>query len=239
VASLEALGAEVISAPTIRIESLSDTPEMRNAARDLSGVDWLVFTSANGVDSFFEAREAEGRDVRGLAGVRVAAIGPATGDRLKAKGVRPDLVPERFVAEALLEAFDAASEPVSGKLFVLPRAEIARDVLADGLRDRGASVVELHAYRTLHDDTFPEALLDRIERDEIDLVTFSSSSTVHNFVAAISEPRRAAVLANVRAASIGPVTSATLQEYGISIAVDSEVSTIPGLTQAIIAHFTK
>ena len=238
VSSLEALGAEAISAPTIRIESLSHTPEMRQAARELNGVDWLIFTSANGVDSFFDALEQEGRDVRALAGRRVAAIGPATGDQLKAKGLRPDLMPARFVAEALLEAFDAAQEPVKGKVFLLPRADIAREALADGLRERGATVIEVHAYRTVHEDTFPQELLDRIERDEIDLVTFSSSSTVHNFVAAAPEARREAILKHVRAASIGPVTSATLKEYGIPITVDSEVSTIPGLTEAIIAYFT-
>ena len=239
VASLESLGAEVITAPTIRIESLGHTPAMREAVRTACAeADWVVFTSVNGVDAFLEALDLENMDIRALAEVYVAAIGPATGDRLKERGLRPDLLPERFVAEALLEAFDK-TESFAGQIYLLPRADIAREALAEGLRARGATVVEVAAYRTLQEEKLPDTLVDRIEQDEVDLVAFSSSSTVTNFVSAIPENRRDRVLPHVRAASIGPITSATLQEAHIPIVVTAEESTIPSLTAVILAHFTK
>jgi uroporphyrinogen III methyltransferase / synthase len=198
----------------------------------------VVFTSVNGVDAFFETLTLDGGDVRALAGVRIAAIGPATADRLRDKGLTPDRVPERFIAEALLESFDA-TESFKGQTYLLPRADIARIDLADGLRERGANVVEVPAYRTLSEDGLPGGLLDRIEHDEVDLVTFTSSSTVRNFIEAIPAERRDAVLPHVRAASIGPITSQTLNEANIGIAVSAEVSTIPGLTAAIAEYFRK
>ncbi|HOZ45497.1 MAG TPA: uroporphyrinogen-III C-methyltransferase [Candidatus Hydrogenedentes bacterium] len=239
VATLEALGAEVISAPTIRIESLANSEPMRSAVRDIAAVDWIVFTSVNGVDAFFESLAIEGRDVRALAGTRIAAIGPATADRIRERGLIPDLVPETFVAEALLGALDKADQPFATQTYLLPRADIARIDLADGLRARGAEVVEVAAYRTLSEGTLPDGLLERLESDAVDLVTFTSSSTVRNFVDAIPAERRAGALAHVRAASIGPITSQTLDAAGIGIEVTATESTIPGLTAAIVDYFAK
>ncbi len=238
VASLESLGAEVISAPTIRIESMADTEPMRAAVRELGKVDWVVLTSVNGVDAFFEALALEGLDVRALANMRIAAIGPATADRLRDRGIVPDLLPEKFVAEALLDAFDK-TEPFKGQTYLLPRADIARIELVDGLRERGAQVIEVSAYRTVNAAALPEGLLDRLEEGKVDLVTFTSSSTVTNFVAGVPEDRRAAVLPHVRAASIGPITSKTLDETGIGIACTAGESTIPGLVDAILSHLTQ
>jgi uroporphyrinogen III methyltransferase/synthase len=119
----------------------------------------------------------------------------------------------------------------------LPRADIARIELADGLRARGARVVDVAAYRTVNEAALPEGLLDRIERDKVDLVTFSSSSTVRNLVDSIPSERRAAVLAHVRAASIGRITSKTLEEFGIPIAVLAAEATIPSLTAAVVDYF--
>jgi len=235
-ATLEDLGAAVISTPTIRIESLGATDAMRKAAAEAGKADWLVFTSVNGVDAFFESLELEGLDVRTLSGVRVAAIGPATADRLVEKGLRPDLLPERFVAEALLEAWDK-TEPFKGQTYLLLRADIARADLAVGLQARGADVIEVSAYRTLSEACLTEDLLDRIVARTIDIITFTSSSTVRNFVEAIPEERRAEVLPRICAASIGPVTSKTLEEFCITISATASEFTIPGLTAAVLDYF--
>ena len=235
-ATLEALGAEVIQAPTIRIEGLADTPGMRSAVRDVARVQWVVFTSVNGVAKFLDALALEDLDVRVLAGVRIAAIGPATRDGLLQSGLRADLVPDHFTNQALLEAFHA-KEKLEGQTILLPRAEVAPPELTDGLRRQGAQVREVAAYRTVRGDELPQTLLERLEQDDIDLVTFTSSSTVRNFVEGLPTDRGAQLLSHVRAASIGPVTSATLREAGVPVAVSAAASTITGLTAAILDHF--
>jgi uroporphyrinogen III methyltransferase/synthase len=151
---------------------------------------------------------------------------------------RASMLPDRFVAEALLDAFDK-TEQFQGQTYLLPRSDIARAELADGLRERGAKVIEVSAYRTLPEETLPDGILERIERDEVDLVTFSSSSTVTNFVNALPAKRRGAIIPHVRAASIGPVTSEALRNAGIPIVVTADESTISALAKAIGEHFNK
>ncbi len=238
VAQLRALGADVLEAPTIRIENLGHTPAMHAAVREASDCDWVVFTSVNAVDAFYEALCLEGLDVRVLANSGVAAIGSTTGEHLRERGLLPDLVPERFVAEALLEAFDK-TETFTGQRYLLPHSDIAPPDLADGLRERGAEVVDVAAYRTMREGPLPEAVLERLAGDSIDLVTFTSSSTVTNFIADIPEERRASLLPRVRAASIGPITSKTLSDAGIDVAVEAEQSTIGGLVEAVLAHLAR
>jgi len=235
---LQQLGAEAIEAPTIRIEWLGKSEPMRQAARDVRQFDWLIFTSANGVESFRRAMGLDNLDSRALAGVKVAAIGVPTAERLvNGLSIQADCVPDQFVAEALLEEL-AKTQPIKGQSFLIPRAEIARPDLVDGLRARGGEVREVVAYRTLA-EPLPEGLADRLDRGEIDLVTFTSSSTVTNFLAALPEERRSELAKKVKAASIGPVTSETLREHGIEIVVEAAESTIPGLVVAIVDHFRK
>lgn len=229
---LRELGAEVIEVPAIRIESLADTPAMRQAAREVRRFEWVVFTSVNGVDSFRESLDLEGLDVRKLSGVKIAAIGPATRDRLLEMGLRADLIPERYVAESLLESFASKGSP-SGQRFLLPRSEIARPDLAEGLRRLGADVTEVPAYKTLQGTTMDNTLLDRLAGGKIDLVTFTSSSTVRNFVDAIPEERRSEIIPNVPAVSIGPITSETAREAGIEVIAEADEYTIPGLVEAV------
>ena len=229
---LRELGAEVIEVPVIRIEGLADTPAMRQAAREANRFNWIVFTSTNGVDSFREALDLEGLDVRSLSGVKIAAIGPATRDRLFEIGLRADLIPERFIAESLLESL-AAQSSLSGQRFLLPRSEIARPELAQGLRQLGASVTEVPAYKTLQGITMDDPLLERLARREIDLVTFTSASTVKHFVDAIPEGRRGEILPSVRAVSIGPITSEAAREAGIEVVAEAKEYTIPGLVEAV------
>jgi uroporphyrinogen III methyltransferase/synthase len=235
---LQRLGAEAVEAPIISIEFLGHTEPMLEAARDAAQFDWLIFTSANAATAFSFAMSEQRIDARALAGVKVAAIGPGTADALRDQPfIQPDLMPEKFVAEALLEAL-AKTEPITGQSFLIPRSEIARPDLVEGLRARGGKVREVVAYKTLA-EPLPEGLADRLDRGEIDLVTFTSSSTVTNFLNALPEDRRADLLKKVKAASIGPVTSGTLKEHGIEIVVEATESTIPGLIAAIVDHFRK
>jgi uroporphyrinogen III methyltransferase / synthase len=225
-ARLERLGAAVVELPAIQIEPVDVT------VPDLSAYDWLVLTSANGVIALFErGLGPTGRDARALAGVRVAAIGPGTAAALAARGIRADLVPDRFVAEALLAAFPPPSAP--GARVLLARAEQARDVLPDGLEAKGYRVDVLAAYRTVAGT--PDAdVVAAVRAGDVDAVTFTSSSTVTNFcdvLGALPDP-------HPLVASIGPVTSKTAFERGLRVDVEADEHTIDGLVAALVAALT-
>lgn len=221
--ALEALGAEVVEMPAIAITPIAvDVP-------DLSAYAWIVFTSANGVAAFFGAGLAEaGLDTRALGGRRVAAIGPGTAEALSQRGVRADLVPERFVAESLVEAFPLPERP--GEAVLVARAEAARDALPEGLRSRGYSVDVLPVYRTVR--TEPDgAAVDRVRSGRVDAVTFTSSSTVANFcdvVGPLPDPQPLAI-------SIGPVTSEAARARGLRIDAEADPHTIEGVVAALVA----
>jgi uroporphyrinogen III methyltransferase/synthase len=222
---LEQLGAEVIELPTIAIEPLPVT------LPDLATVTWLVFTSVNGVDGFFARGLApRGLDARALGPVRVAAIGPGTAAALAAHGITADLVPERFVAESLLEAFPPARH---GDRVVLARADQARDVLPDGLERLGYAVAVLPVYRTVTAAPDVEELA-RVRDGAVDAVTFTSSSTVTNFcdlVGPLPDPAPAVV-------SIGPVTTDTARARGLTVTAEADPHTIDGLVAAVLATLT-
>ena len=226
-ASLRELGAEVVQLPVIRIAPPEDAAPLREAAETAGSFDWIVFTSANGVDRFFAALAEDGRDARALGGVSVCAIGPATAEELAKHGLRADLVPEEFVAEAALEALTAATE-LAGKRILIPRAAEARAVLPDGLRARGAEVVEVAAYRTVHDGSGADEVRRSLDAGEVDWVTFTAGSTVRSFAALVG-----ADVGRARVASIGPITSATVRELGMRVDVEAAEYTIPGLLGAI------
>jgi uroporphyrinogen III methyltransferase / synthase len=231
VAQLEELGAEAIEAPAIRIEPPADPRPLREAVKNLAAFDWIVVTSTNGADALFDTMAAENLDARALAGRRVAAIGPATAEKLLGFGIRADLVPETFTGAAVAEAMVRAGN-LGGKSVLLPRADIAPKELVDALAARGAKVTEVTAYRTVIDFANHDVVSERLARNEIDWVTFTSSSTVRNFLGAISPDRVKA--ARVRVASIGPTTSATLREAGLEPTVEAASYTIPGLVDAIV-----
>jgi uroporphyrinogen III methyltransferase / synthase len=216
---LETLGAEVLELPAIAIEPLAVT------VPDLGAFSWVIFTSANGVHAFFEQGLAPaGLDARALAPVRIAAIGPGTADALAERGLRADLVPERFVAESLLDAFP----PGTGRV-LLARAEVARDVLPDGLQAKGYAVEVLPVYRTVPAEPDPAAIA-RIARGDVDAITFTSSSTVTNFCDALGrvpDPQPFVV-------SIGPVTSQTARERGLQVEAEADPHTIDGLVTAVL-----
>ncbi len=225
--ALEALGAEVVQFPTIRIVPPADEAPLMRAAAQAGSYDWIVFTSVNGVERFWYALWQQKCDARALGGVRVCAIGPATAAELERRGIVPDVVPDEFVAEAAVQALDAADD-LRGKRILLPRADIARAVLPEQLRARGAEVVDVAAYTTVQDGADAERVRRLLARGEVDLVTFTASSTVRNFVDLVgADVGRAAV------ASIGPITSGTARELGLAVELEAAEYTIPGLVQAI------
>ncbi len=221
---LAAHGAQVVEVPTISIEDPSDGgAALRTAMSEISRYDWLVLTSPNGARRTLAAL----RDARDLAGVRLAAVGPGTARVLAERHLVVDLVPERFVAEGLLAAFPAPPEAVAEVL--LARAAVARDVLPDGLADLGWAVDVVDAYRTV------PAPLDDAAREAAaaaDAVTFTSASSVTNFVAAAGPGAVPPVVA-----TIGPVTSAAARALGIEVTVEADPHTLVGLVDALVDHF--
>lgn len=227
---LELLGAQVIEMPVIRIAPITQSPELDAALADVAGYDILIFTSANGVDETAARMAERGMDARALRPDQsVVAIGPATATALAGHGIRADLVPERFVGEAVLEAL--AATPVEGRRVLIARARDARPLVADGLRARGALVDDVAVYETLAErpaDDVVQAALDA------DLITFTSSSTVTNTLALLDDDQRARLAAGPLVASIGPVTSDTAREAGLVVATEADEHDIPGLMRAVL-----
>jgi uroporphyrinogen III methyltransferase/synthase len=235
---LEERGAEAIQAPTIRIAPPEDMEALDRACADAGAYDWIVFTSANAVDSFMRRVLANG-DIRDLKGVRLCAIGPSTAQCLSRYGIRVDLTPGEARSEAVIDALKAAAT-VKGARFLLPRSDIGREVLADQLRDAGAEVSAVAAYRTLPGGSERDADQDiyRMLLDgRIDVVTFTSASTVKNFAKILGEEQAADLLRTTVVASIGPVTAEAAQQLGIQTTVMPERYTIPDLVDALVEHF--
>jgi uroporphyrinogen III methyltransferase/synthase len=233
---LRELGAEVRELPTIDIAPLEDQSGLDKVFAQLASFAWIVFTSTNAVEIFFSRLAGQGLDSRTLAGVQVAAMGPETAGSLQRRGIRADLVPERFTSEAVLENFAARRKDYRGQRFLFPGSEIAREVLPAGLENLGAEVVRLATYR----NRVPRYSVEQI--DELftplpDLVAFTSSSTVAHLAEILRASGRQGLLSKVRGACIGPVTAATAREHGVSVQVESGLHTIPGLIQAIEEHY--
>lgn len=220
------LGAEVIELPTIEIQRAADYAPLDAAIEKLRDYDWLIFTSANGVRFFLERLDASRSDLRAIRG-RICAIGPATRDALQAFHLKVDLMAEQYVAEGLLDAL--AAYDLKDARILIARAAVARDLLPVELARRGAAVEVVEAYRTVTPADLPERARDVLSRRPA-WITFTSSSTVQNLIDAVGiDP-----LQEIRTASIGPITSATLRQRGISVAVQASRYTIPGLVEAIV-----
>lgn len=230
---LHELGASVVEFPTIRIAEAPDPDALRTSAGSIATYDWVVFTSVNGVERFWSALRSVGSDARAFEATRVCAIGPATGAALEHRGVRPELVPGEFVAEAVVRAL-AGSDELRGKRILLPRAEVARAALPKGLRACGALVDEVAAYRTERDGEDADKVREKLFAGEIDLITFTASSTVRNYVELLG-----ADVAGADVASIGPITSRTAREFGLPVHVEAAEYTIPGLADAIATHYAQ
>jgi uroporphyrinogen III methyltransferase/synthase len=223
----------VIEAPTIELEPSSDLAAVDAAIRDISRFDWVVFTSANGVRFARERLVAMGRDARTFGDAKVAAIGDATAEAVRRElCLNVDLCPTRFVAEALGEAFADRGE-ISGKRFLLLRADIARPLLRERLAEGGATEVrDVAIYETKPAATLPAELHEALEAGEVNWLTFTSSSTVRNFVALLGEGF-VEKLRGVKIASIGPITSQTLREVGVEPTVEAGTFDMAGLVAAL------
>lgn len=228
---LRELGADVIEMPATQIARLDLAP-LRTAIGELSRYQWLVLTSQNAVSIFWEQLLGEGRDARALAGLKVAAVGPATAGVLLEHGIAVDVIPNRFVAEGLLENLRERDD-VSGKRVLYITAEGSRDVLPEGLKEIGADVVVVEAYRSIVDGEGAERLARAIEARKLDLATFTSGSAVRGYVDAIGDE----LAAQVPGASIGPQTSDALHDAGIEVKIEAKESTLDGLVSAVLSAF--
>ena len=231
------LGAHCLEFPTIAIEPPPSWEPLDTAIAHLASYDWVIFTSVNGVRCFMERLRLAGRDVRGLHGVRLAAIGPKTAEALEHVGICPDLVPGEYRAEAILEGLSGGE--IKGKRFLLPRAMVARDVLPETLRQWGAEIDVVPAYKTVLPRERSAAMLERLRSGEIDCLTFTSSSTVSNFFSLFEAETLLPLLQRVCIACIGPVTAKTAEEHGLRVEIMPSQYTIAGLAQAISDHFQR
>jgi uroporphyrinogen III methyltransferase/synthase len=223
-------GAEVLQFPTIRVVKATDSEPLRRAVRQADSYDWIVFTSVNGVQRFWSELRAAGKDTRSLCGVSLCAIGPATAAAIEMEGALADLVPGAFVAEGVIEALREAGD-LTGRRVLLPRAEQARSILPEALRDSGAAVDEVVAYRTVLDGGGAEEVRRRLQEGRVDLITFTASSTVRNFAQLVGTE-----IGDARVMSIGPITSATARELGLPVHMEAEVHSIPGLIDALTRY---
>ena len=232
-------GARVIEMPTIRITESPEPERVTSAIGMLDKYDWLIFTSVNGVERFFGYLQAAGQDVRALGRrASLCAIGPVTRAALEAYGLRVDLVPASYVAESVVEALKSRGG-LSGKRILLARAAVARRVIPEALRDLGAVVDEVAVYTTeIEAPQNLDQVLGELRDGKIDVVTFTSSSTVENFVKLAGESAAAGLSGKTLVASIGPVTAETAEKLGLKTDIMPVDYTIEGLAAAIRDHFT-
>jgi len=234
---LSDLGAACLESPTIKVVPPEDWSPLDAAIDNLGTYDWLVFTSVNGVSFFFERLYEKDNDVRALKDVSTAAIGPTTAKRLRDFGLKSDIIPETYRAESIVEAFK--QEPMNGKRVLLPRAKEARPVLPVELRKMGAIVDEIAAYQTEQARENVDVLIRRLEEGSIDLLTFTSSSTVRNFKALLPPERFESLIKGVTVAAIGPITAETARELGFKVDIMAQDYTIDGLCEAILRHYKR
>jgi uroporphyrinogen-III synthase len=231
---LRAQGASVLEIPFIEIRPPRSSKMMDAALRLISEYEWLILTSVNGVEALFERMRTLDVPHSALAHLKFAAIGPATQAAIERQGFMVEVTPKQYIAEAVVEAL---ANEVRGKRVLLWRAKIARDVIPRELRSLGAYLDVVEAYQTVTPKSSREQLRAALKsRDERpDAITFTSSSTVRNYVSLLAiRSGKSKLLSGVLNVSIGPITSATLREFGLSVDVQAEQYTIPGLIAALI-----
>ncbi len=230
---LEREGACVVEFPTIRIVPPASWDPIDSAIERLDSYHWAIFTSVNGVKYFIERLKANGRDVRDLKGIKLCAIGPKTASEIEELGLRLDFVPKEYRAEGILEGLG----DVKGMRILIPRAEVAREILPDELVRMGAAVDVVTAYKTVRPEGKTEDMMDLFKQSKIDAVTFASSSTVTNFLQMFDEGVGIRFLKDVKVASIGPITAETARKYGIETSIMPKNYTIPALAEAIVDYY--
>jgi len=228
---LETYGAQVIAFPTIAITPPEDWRPMDQAIDQLDSYDWVIFTSVNGVRFFEQRLKEKGVNRAALAGKKICAIGPRTQKELEKMGLTVHFRPSEYRAERVSEGLRA--QGIQGKKILLPRAREARRILPESLREAGALVDEVEVYRTVK-PAQGKASLEAILKKGIDLVVFTSSSTVRNFIELLSDKTS---MNGVKVATIGPVTDETARDYGLEPVISPSEYTIPSLVEAIVEHF--
>jgi len=232
---LRNLGAEVIEYPTIEIVPPTTWEGLDRAIDQLKSYDWIIFTSANGVNFFWQRLTDKGKNNRLPSSLKICAIGPATAKQLKKKGIGIDYIPKEFVAEGILKGFEKMM--IKGNRILLARAKKAREILPKGLRKMGAEVDVVEAYRTVRPRGATKRLKQLLTVDKPDVITFTSSSTVNHFVELFKTEDLKKLLKGIVIACIGPVTAQTAERLGMKVQIQPQQYTIPGLTQAISKYF--
>jgi len=225
------LGAAVIEVPTLEIRPMPTDERVRNAIKSLERTALVIFASANAVDIFFQMLLGTGADARALHTSKLCAIGQETAESLERHGLRPELVTSEYTAEGLAKALEGWE--MNGMHVLVPRAEVARDALPSLLANRGAEVEILPVYRSMCPPEAGPALLRLFNAEGVDVITFTSSSTVYNFVKAFPDDRLPAILGDAEVACMGPVTADTARKLGLSVAIVAREYTTHGLVQAI------
>lgn len=228
-------GAQPIELPAIDIQTVADSEELDQAISNLEHYQWIIFTSVNGVAAFWQRLHKLKRDSRALSGLKIGAIGPATAQALAAEGVIPDYVPEVYTSEDIIAGLKAQN--IAGQRFLLPRADIADKELVQGICRLGASVHEVTVYRTIPATETIARAKQMIISGKIDVITFTSSSTVSNLVVALGEELLA--INSAKVACIGPKTAETAAKAGLNVDILAREQTIPGLVTAIEEYFEK
>jgi len=233
---LEQQGAEVIEFPTIEIVPTASYERLDAAIDQLANYDWLIFTSVNGVQYFVDRLRAQQKDVTSLCHLQIATIGPATAQAVEALSLQVHAVPEEYRAEALVKVLGE----VKGKRMLLPRAAQARAVLPKELQALGAHVDEIAAYETVPPQaTAVQEVRTLLQTGKVDMVTFTSSSTVRNFAVLFSADELPTLCRKTLVGCIGPITAETAREYGLVVSVQSTVYTIPAFAEAVVEYFQK
>ena len=227
-ARFERFGATVILFPTIEIRPADEVVRIKAP----QAFDWIVFASANAVRMFRNLLESNAMSFSDFEGVKICAVGPATAEKARENGLDVALVPEEFIAESVLEALLAKERRLEGKRFLMPKGDIGRAFLADELRAAGAGVEELVVYRTVLPEVGPESA-DTLLEDSPDVVTFTSGSTARNFCRIVGHERLLRLKATTQFASIGPSTTGTALEEGLTIAIEARVHDSDSLVDAV------
>jgi len=229
------LGATTVEFPTIDVVPPSSWDELDNAIGILETFDWLILTSANAVRFFMERLRSVGKDIRMLKGVNICVVGPKTAESLERYGLKADLIPAEFKAEGVLAALGGVR--VKGQKFLIPRAKVAREVIPDRLREMGDDVTVATAYENVRPALDADRMKKLFRENKITTVTFTSSSTVHNFIEILGQKEYKTFLEGVDVACIGPVTAKTAEEYGMKVAIMPKEYTIPAFVDAIVEHY--
>lgn len=230
-------GATTIEFPTIDVVPPSSWDELDRALSGIETYNWIIFTSANAIRFFMERLRALNKDLRLLKGVNICVVGPKTAEALESYGLKPDLIPSEFKAEGVLAAL--GGKKIKGQKFLIPRAKVAREVIPDKLREAGAEVTVATAYENVRPAGDVERVRKLFREKKISTVTFTSSSTVHNFVEILGQKEYKNLMEGVAVACIGPVTAKTAEEFGMKTDVMPKEYTIPALVDAIVEYFKK